>query len=96
MFEACEIREILEVASVHLKAMTLLGINCGFGQTDCVCLTKNSLSFESDWIEFTRPKTGVMRKCPLWPETTNAIKESMLQREKILDDENRELVFLTR
>ena len=39
MFEAAEIRAMLAAASVPLKAMILLGINCGFGNTDVANLT---------------------------------------------------------
>ncbi len=34
MFEAAEIRAMLAAAPLPLKAMILLGINCGFGNTD--------------------------------------------------------------
>jgi hypothetical protein len=33
MFEAAELRKMLPTAGVQLKAMILLGINCGFGNT---------------------------------------------------------------
>src|SRR5262249_29264322 len=34
MFEAEEIRRMLEAAGLQLRAMILLGVNCGFGNTD--------------------------------------------------------------
>ena len=36
MFEAAELRKIIDAASQPLRAMVLLGINCGFGQTDVI------------------------------------------------------------
>src|SRR5262249_13465299 len=38
LFEADEVRRMIEVAGIPLKAMILLGINCGFGNTDCGAL----------------------------------------------------------
>ena len=35
LFTADEIRRLLDAAGVQLKAMILLGINCGFGNADC-------------------------------------------------------------
>jgi hypothetical protein len=34
MFEDVELRKLVQAAGVSMKAMILLGINCGFGQTD--------------------------------------------------------------
>ena len=42
-----------------------------------------------------RPKTGVPRRCPLWPETLNAIKAAINRRPKHLEDETlKSLVFV--
>ena len=41
MFEAAEIRSLLEAAPTQLRAMILLGINCGFGNNDCGTLPKS-------------------------------------------------------
>lgn len=56
MFEAGEIRLILDaVSDPLLRAMILLGVNCGFGNTDCANLPQSAIDFESSWIEFPRP-----------------------------------------
>jgi len=34
----------------------------------------NCIDLEHGWIDYPRPKTGVPRRCPLWPETVEAIK----------------------
>jgi len=94
--EAAEIRKVLEAASPVWKAATLLGVNCGFGNTDIARLRVRDIDLERGWIEFPRPKTGVMRRCPLWPETVEAIREALKARPKPAKPENRGLVFLTR
>ena len=50
LFEADELRQVIEAAPVVLKAMTLLGINCGFGNTDCAKLQQSAIDFEGGWI----------------------------------------------
>src|SRR5262249_41953355 len=77
MFEAEQMRRMLGAASTQLKAMILLGINCGFGNHDCGKLPRAALDLEGGWVEFPRPKTAVQRRCPLWPETVEALKDAM-------------------
>jgi integrase len=55
--------------------MILLGVNCGFGMADCGRLPLSVLSFDNAIIDFPRPKTGIDRRCPLWPETIAALRE---------------------
>src|SRR5205823_3814520 len=74
MFEAEEIQRMLKVADVQLKAMILLGVNCGFGNHDCGTLPISALDLAAGWVNFHRPKTGVSRRCKLWPETATAIR----------------------
>lgn len=71
MFKDTEIRKMLEVASPQMKAMILLGVNCGFGNYDCALLTVEHI--KDGKHDFPRPKTGVERGCPLWPETIEAL-----------------------
>lgn len=96
LFAANEIRDILESSTVPLKAMTLLAINCGFGQSDCATLPENAIDLNRAWLEFPRPKTGLIRQAPLWPETVDALRESLARRRKPSDETNSGLVFLTR
>lgn len=79
MFQAEQIRAMLAKAPPQMKAMALLGINCAFGNTDCVLLTKNRLDLKGGWIRLPRRKTGVRRHCPLWPETISALKDVLAQ-----------------
>ncbi|MFH1268467.1 MAG: hypothetical protein ABIK89_22320, partial [Planctomycetota bacterium] len=43
MFEADEIRRMLEAATPHFRAMILLGVNCGFGNNDVATLRLSAL-----------------------------------------------------
>ncbi len=96
MFESEELRTIIAEAPQPLKAMILLGANCGYGQSDIGCLTHSAIDLETNWCEHPRPKTAVERRCPLWPETIAALREVVEgpQREP-KDDADRGIVFLT-
>jgi len=95
-FKAAEVRQMLGAASVPLKAMILLGINCGFGNDDCAQITIDKLDLDGGWHHFARPKTGVERRCPLWPETVEALRAAIEQRPKARDPKNANRVFITR
>ena len=95
MFEAAEIRAMLAAAPVPLKAMILLGINCGFGNTDVANLTVKNLDLKGGWCNYPRPKTGISRRCPLWPETVKAIRAALKARPEPQDKADADLVFLT-
>jgi integrase len=74
-FTADQIRVLLENASVEMRAMIWLGINCGFGCTDCAELKWRDLDLERGRVTFPRGKTGIGRNLPLWPETVRALQE---------------------
>jgi integrase len=95
MFEANEIRAILAACGQPLKAMVLLGANCGFGQTDLSSLPSKAVDLDSGWVDFARVKTGVARRIPLWPETVAAIREWLPLRPKAKDPADAKLLFLT-
>lgn len=94
MLEADQIRKLLDAASVPFRAMTLLGVNCGFGNHDCASLPQSAVDLTTGWIEFPRPKTGIARRCPLWPETVEAVRVAIEQRPKATVFEGVECVFL--
>jgi integrase len=96
MFEADQLHQIMDVAGYPFKAMVLLGVNCGFGNQDCGTLPMSALDLDSGWVNFPRPKTAVERRCPLWPETIEAIRDSLAVRKKPLAAINEQLVFLTK
>ena len=73
-FTAGEIRALLEHASSQMKAMILLGLNCGFGATDCSQLQWDNLDLKGGRVDFPRGKTGIGRNLALWPETIEALR----------------------
>ncbi len=95
MFEAEEIRTLLDAAKYPLCPMILLGVNCGFGNADCGRLTREAVDFDGGWVDFARPKTGIQRRCPLWPETVEALKDAIAVCPEAEDEAAEQLVFLT-
>lgn len=96
MFEARQIRRLLKAAPQPLRAMILLGINCGFGNNDCGTLPLAAIDLKGGWINYPRPKTAVERRCPLWPETVAALEEAIARRPKGETEETKRLAFVTR
>jgi integrase len=95
LFTAEEIHRLLDAAGVQLRAMFLLGINCGFGNSDCANLPLAVVDFDAAIIDFPRPKTGINRRCPLWPETVQALREAIAKRPEPRQEEAKGLVFVT-
>jgi integrase len=108
MFEAQEIRMMLDGKTIEteddavsvkptpsLKAMILLGVNCGYGNADCGTLPLSALDLERGWIAYHRPKTGITRRAALWPETVEALKAVLAQRRKPVYAKDAGLVFIT-
>jgi integrase len=96
LFENEELRRMIDSAGVQLKAMILLGINCGFGNSDVGNLPLTALDLENGWINYPRPKTGIDRRAPLWPETIVAIREALAKRPEPKSEKDAALVFVTK
>jgi integrase len=109
MFEADEIRAMVEgalvvgkdgpelvQAGVQLRAMILLGINAGFGNADVGTLPLAALDMERGWVNYFRPKTGISRRCPLWPETAAVLGEALARRPEPKDPAAADLAFVTK
>jgi len=94
--EAADLRKLIENAEQPLRAMILLGLNSGFGNTDCASLPLSAVDLKTGWLSFPRPKTGIDRRCPLWPETVDAIHEALELRTKPVRDEDAGLLFINR
>jgi integrase len=108
LFSAKEIRALIQGALVvgtegpelvqpgmQLKAMVLLGINCGFGNADCARLPLDAIDWTTGSIDYPRPKTGIPRRCILWPETLAAIQEAIAHRPEPKTSELAGRVFIT-
>lgn len=72
-YEAEQVRKLVKAADPELKAMILLGINCGFGPKDCCTLPAKQVDLANGWHDYWRTKNQVDRRCPLWKETTKAL-----------------------
>lgn len=88
-----------EIATINgdpaLKAMVLLGVNCGFGNSDVASLPQTAIDLEAGWIDFPRPKTEVPRRVPLWQETIDTLREAIATRPAAKDSADDKLCFLT-
>lgn len=92
MFTAPQIRALLKAASVNVRAMILLGINGGMGNTD---LGKLPLTVASgEWLDYPRVKTGIPRRVPLWPETVKAIRAVIKARRQPAASGDAGLLFI--
>lgn len=96
MFEAAELRAIIDAAGVPMRAFVLLGVNCGFGASDISSLPQLAIDLGAGWVTFPRPKTGIPRRARLWPETVTAVREAIEVRPEPKDPADGVLAFLTR
>jgi integrase len=94
VFESDEIRLLLGSANVNMRAIILLGVNCGMGNADIASLTPANVDLENGWLTKRRQKTGKKRRVPLWTETIDAIKTAMAKRTE--PKEPQEEIFITK
>ncbi|WP_437187781.1 tyrosine-type recombinase/integrase [Planctomicrobium sp. SH668] len=90
-----EILAVLDASDPSMRAMVLLGANCGFGNTDVASLPISAIDFKGGWVIFPRPKTEVPRRVPLWEETMTALKVVIGSRPKPKDPSDYEICFIT-
>ncbi len=96
MIEAADLRKLIDKAELPLKAMILLGVNGGLGNSDVGNLPLSAVDLKRGWINFPRPKTGIERRFPLWPETVRALKAAIAARPEPKAPETKGLVFVTK
>jgi integrase len=82
-------------ADPQMRAMVLLGLNCAFGNNDVSSLQTSNVDLKKQWVQFPRPKTGIDRRCPLWPETVTAIEAAAAVRPAAKAPADADCVFLT-
>lgn len=93
---ATEIRAVLAIASVPMRAMILLGINSGLGNNDLSSLPRSALDLDIRVLDYPRAKTSVERRCTLWPETVQAIQKALKARPEPKHEADHDLVFITK
>jgi len=85
IFTSEQIKKLLDHANQQMRAMILLGLNCGFGCTDCAELLWKHIDFKEARIHFARGKTGIDRNLPLWSETIEALKALSQINERVFN-----------
>lgn len=96
LFSPEEVRRLLDHAGPNMRAMILLGIQAGMGNTDLGLMPTRAMNLESGWLDYPRIKTGVGRKVPLWPETIEAIRQALACRREPKDPADASLLFIGR
>ncbi|HYE01902.1 MAG TPA: tyrosine-type recombinase/integrase [Phycisphaerales bacterium] len=96
LFSPQEIRTLLEAAGIQMRAMILLGLNCGLGNTDIAALTRACLNLNERILDFPRPKTGIARRAVLWSETVEALRLVEENRRVPKSPSDRDRVFITK
>ncbi len=96
VFEREELLALLAVAGPNMRAMILLAANGGLGNGDVAALTFSAMNLKTGWLTYPRPKTGIERRIPLWPETVEAVKAVIVQRPTPKDAAHKHLVFIGR
>jgi integrase len=74
-FNSEQIKQLLSLADIKIQAMIWLGLNCGFGCTDCAYLKWTDLDLVNARVILPRRKTGIYRDLPLWQETVKSLQK---------------------
>jgi integrase len=94
LFTPEQLHALLKVATINLRAMLLLGLNGGMGNTDIAELPIKALDLDSGWLDYARTKTGIMRRIPIWPETVAAIRVVLKARRQPEATDDAPLLFV--
>ncbi len=94
MFTREQILQLLAHSTPNMKAMILMAINGGLGNTDLGTIPRTAVDLKSGWLDFPRAKTAIPRRIPLWPETIAAINETLATRRKPKDAADDYLLFI--
>ncbi len=78
-----QLKQLLDVADVNMRAMILLALNCGFGPKDLSDLRWSD--FGPDHVTLARSKTGIAQSFRLWPETLEAVENVREDRCALID-----------
>ncbi|HUO07053.1 MAG TPA: tyrosine-type recombinase/integrase [Phycisphaerae bacterium] len=84
LFSREDVRTLLKATAPQMRAMILLGINCGLGNSDISEMNINHLDLDAGILDYPRPKTSIDRRAALWPETVKALRLVMKRRGEVL------------
>jgi integrase len=94
-FTPAEIGKLVKSARPKLRAMILLAVNGGFGNTDVAALPLSVVDLKGGWLDYARGKTGIDRRVPLWQDTVKALAAVLASRPRPRDEAYDPLLFLT-
>ncbi len=74
-FKVKDVKRLYKTASDRVKLWILLGLNCGYVQSDISSLEPGMVDWENGVIRRDRQKTGVESQHRLWPITLKMLRE---------------------
>jgi integrase len=95
LYDAAELRKLIDVAGIPMRTMILLAANAGLGNSDLAHLPIIAINLQTGWVNYPRPKTGIPRRFSLWPETLAAVHKTLAKRPKPTQEADAGLLFLT-
>jgi len=96
LFTSEEVRNLLDLADDQMRTMILLALNGGLGNTAVALMPREVVDWNKGLIDYERPKDGLDRRFPLWPETVQALKVVMARKRERVRAGCENKVFLTR
>jgi integrase len=96
IIQAADFWKLVRHAGPQVKAMLWLGMNAAYTQKDCADLQRSALLQRPGWLQEPRNKSGIARRCPLWPETLAALADVERIRPEPRDPADADCVFLTK
>ena len=92
-----QIKKLLNTANPVDTALILLGLNCGFGNSDIGSLKLTEVDLDRGIISDHRKKTGVTRDFAIWEETVAALRTYLNAHRGKTEKQNvNELFFVSR
>jgi integrase len=89
-----QIKALVKKAEPHMRAMILLAVNGGLGNTDLAMLTPDRFDLDNGWLNYPRRKTQIFRRIPLWKETVDAVREAIKARRQPKNPADAKLLFI--
>lgn len=89
IFAIDDVRKLAAASSTRTKAFILLGLNCGYTQSDIAHLDAKSLDLTAGIIDTERHKTkeyGIRQRHKLWPVTVKTLKLCLKNGEANIKD----------